>query len=165
MLQVLVQTFMSVAPKALNTFGIAMGFFVILGCIGMQLFAGKLYTCSDPSVQLRFAGAVRSLYGDDLHTWDPGCSGVDESGAARSWVNHDVSFDNMVEAVRTMMVLTTQDDWPGHMLAAMDARSKTEIPVQDFSWMLTFLFFFVSIVVCAMLVGCGSEGVGARVWE
>lgn len=40
----------------------------------------------------------------------------------------------------------------GHLLAAIDARSKTKIPVVDNAWLLTFIFFFVSIIVCAMVV-------------
>ena len=40
----------------------------------------------------------------------------------------------------------------GHLLAAIDSRSKTQIPVVDNAWVLTFIFFFVSIIVCAMVV-------------
>ena len=45
-LQVLVKTFISALGPACNTFGIALGVFVIMGCVGMQLFAAKLYRCS-----------------------------------------------------------------------------------------------------------------------
>ena len=40
-LQVLVKTFLSAVGPACNTFGIALGVFVIFGCVGMQLFAGS----------------------------------------------------------------------------------------------------------------------------
>ena len=96
-LQVLVKTFLSAVGPACNTFGIALGVFIILGCVGMQLFAGKLYRCSDPTVQLWFAGPVLSLSGQDLNSWDTGCSGVDGDGIERQWFNYDVDFDNIIQ--------------------------------------------------------------------
>jgi len=155
-LQLLVKTFIAAIIPAMNTFGIAFGVWMLLGCVGMQLFAGKMYRCSDPTVQTRFGGEVLSIQGQPLGSWDPGCVGVDDDGNARSWDNYDVSFDDIIQSVRTMVVLTTQDNWPGHMLEAFDARSKNEIPVIDgpseTNWILVFIFLFCSVLICAMVV-------------
>ena len=73
----------------------------------------------------------------------------------REWTDYDLSFDNVFWSVRTMIVLTTQDNWPGHFLTLIDARSKFEIPVIDFNWMswlFAFVFIFASIIICSMVV-------------
>ena len=99
----------------------------------------------DPKVQLRFPGEVTSIHGESLNTWDPGCDEIDDEGNMREWADYDLSFDDVFRSVRTMFVLTTQDNWPGHFLTLIDARSKFEIPVIDFnrmSWLFAFVFIF-----------------------
>jgi len=134
---------------------IALGVWTILGVVGMQFFNGKMYRCSDAQIQYRFPGEVKTVYGDPLNSWDPGCNGIDDDGNERSWGNYDLSFDDILQGVRTMFLLTTMDNWPGHMVEMMDARSKHEIPVYDFdflSWFWGIVFLFVSILVCGSVV-------------
>ena len=154
-LQTLVKTFVSSVGPASNTFAIAMGVWIIFGIAGMQLFSGNFYRCSDATVQYRFPGPVLSIYDDPLNSWDPGCQGVDDNGNERAWNNYDLSYDDILLGVKSMFLLTTMDNWPGHMVEFMDSRSKTAIPVYDSYWgtvWAAFFFLFFAIMVCGSVV-------------
>lgn len=66
----------------------------------MQLLSGRMYNCSDQLIHMK-----------------KDCVGFDDNGNARSWDRYDVHFDNIYQAVRSMFILATQDDWPEHMVS------------------------------------------------
>mmetsp|Transcript_31531 Transcript_31531/g.76314 ORF Transcript_31531/g.76314 Transcript_31531/m.76314 type:complete len:1933 (-) Transcript_31531:88-5886(-) len=133
-LRILVSTILSATKPVLNTLGIAIVTFALFGILGMQLLSGKMWTCSDP---LRFQK-------DD-------CRGIDEGGSPRKWVRADVHFDRIDQAIRSLFILATQDDWPEHMWAGIDATSSTTGAKQNHSLWL-FIFYVFCILVAGYLV-------------
>jgi hypothetical protein len=90
---------MSAVKPVLNTLCIAIAVFAVLGILGMQLLSGKMYSCSDPLIHYK-----------------KNCDGLDDEGNPRTWNRYDFHFDNIFQAIRTMFILATQDDWPSHMV-------------------------------------------------
>lgn len=90
---------MSATKPVLNTVSIAVGCFSVFGILGMQLLSGRMYNCSDQLIHMK-----------------RDCVGFHDDGNARSWDRYDVHFDNIYQAVRSMFILATQDDWPEHMV-------------------------------------------------
>uniref|UniRef100_A0A7S0VSM7 EF-hand domain-containing protein n=1 Tax=Hemiselmis tepida TaxID=464990 RepID=A0A7S0VSM7_9CRYP len=133
-LRVLVSTLLSAVRPVLNTTGIALAVFSVFGVLGMQLLSGKMRRCTDPTVF------------DRRH-----CIGFDDDGNPREWVNADNNFDNMYRAVMSIFILATQDDWPIHMWAGVDATAKLTGPKQNHNLPM-MLFYVVSIVLASYLV-------------
>jgi len=133
-LRVLVSTLLSAVRPVLNTTAIALAVFSVFGVLGMQLLSGKMKGCSDSSV---------------YHRRD--CVGFDVEGSPREWINADNNFDNMYRAVMSIFILATQDDWPIHMWAGVDATGKLTGPMQNHNLPM-MLFYVVSIVLASYLV-------------
>jgi len=72
----------------------------------MQFFQGKMYRCSDRTTQYRFPSSVESIFGESLGAFDAGCSGVDGNGSPRAWINHSINFDNIVNAIHAMVLVS-----------------------------------------------------------
>ena len=117
-LQTLVRTFLSAAGPAANTFGIALAAWTVLAAVGMQFFQGKMYRCSDHTIQYRFPSSVESIHGQSLDAYDPGCSGVDGTGSPRAWINHSINFDNIVNGIHAMVLSQTKRQTTSHLMTS-----------------------------------------------
>eukprot|EP00961_Rhodomonas_salina_P226713 3065690-Rhodomonas_salina.1 len=119
----------------MNTGAIALGVFAIFGILGMQLLSGKMNSCTDPM----------------RHRWKD-CNGIDDDGNVRSWEAYPVNFNNLLWAIRSMFVLSTQDDWPNHMWAGIDSTgSKKTGPVQN-SQLGLMIYYVACILIAGYLV-------------
>eukprot|EP00961_Rhodomonas_salina_P164213 2212062-Rhodomonas_salina.1 len=126
-LRILVSTIMSAVKPVLNTVSIALGVFAIFGILGMQILMGKMYSCADVQI-------------------------VNQADCEpRDWQNYPVNFDNLYYAVRSMFILATQDDWPDHMFAGVDATTTTTGPYQNNNPFLA-LYYIASILIAGYLV-------------
>ena len=74
---------------------------LIFAVIGVSLFKGKYYTCSGT--------------GPGINTKD------DCLKAGYDWSNSDSNFDNIIQAMRTLFILTTTEGWAGVMWTGIDA--------------------------------------------
>lgn len=79
------------------------GVFILLifAVIGVSLFKGKFFTCS--------------INGDEIITADD-C--IRNNG---DWSNSLSNFDNIIQAMRTLFILTTTEGWAGVMETGIDA--------------------------------------------
>jgi len=143
-LQVLVKTLLGAIKPAANTLAIAIAFFSVLGILGMQLLSGKMGGCSDMRISHRF----------DTETEEVtylGCRGLEEDGSPRDWGSYDINFDNFWQALRSMFIIATQDNWPGHMFAGIDARSSLLGPWEGNNKAM-FFFYLAAVLVSAFVV-------------
>ena len=96
-------------PAVSNVFGVVLSLQVVFAILGMQLFSGEMASCTDPTVLTREA-----------------CVGVAEDGMPRDWENDAMgSFDNFGEAMLTLYVMTTGDEWELTMFRTMDTLKAT----------------------------------------
>jgi hypothetical protein len=149
--------------RTIANVGVVLGFvWFMFALMGVQLFKGKLYQCSDPSFP---AGAPR--YGVANETFSGGIHGnetvwVVEPCTAefgRSWQRNDVNFDNLPRALLSLFIFASGEGWPDIMFAASDIVGVDVQPERDHSPLAAYYFviyialtsfFFVELFVGAI---------------
>ena len=134
--------FSSVKP-IIGTICIALGVYSLLGLVGMQIFLGKMGTCTDNKIQF-----MRD------------CWGPDDDGAERHWIQASANFNNLPQSVVTMFTLASQDNWPAFMFEGIDSVGAIQQPMgskyngtveyESFSQNANpgyFFFYFICIMV------------------
>ena len=102
-LRVVIDTLLMCAPSFINIFFLAMMVLSVFGILGVQLWGGKLWTCSDPDGE--------TLFGVDLNNCvEPNI-----------WKNADMHFDNIGRAMLTLFEVVSLELWLDVMYATMDA--------------------------------------------
>jgi hypothetical protein len=112
--QTLIQSVKGIAHVAL----LSLLNYLIFGILAIQLFAGKLYSCTDSSVTA-LADCVGTFVGDD--------------GLARTreWLSADRNFDNILRSILSLFQVSSGDDWGFIMYSGIDAQSTDEAPAKD----------------------------------
>lgn len=149
-LKLVVNSLIRACPEVFNVLLIFLLFVTVFAILGVQLFAGKLSSCSDPAVDTR-ARCVGTF--------------VDESGIERErgWFRAQLaSFDNFAYAAMALFELAHSEMWPDVMLLAMGARGVDEAPLEDVrdapasqialslyfvAWTLIGAFFVINLFV------------------
>lgn len=129
-LRILVSTLMSSVKPVMNTVGIALSVFAIFGVLGMQLLSGKMNYCSDNHVFRK----------ED-------CRGQLDDGSVRMWIKANVSFDNIFLAIRALFIIATQDSWPEHMWAGVDATGTKTGPYQNRNG--SYIIYYIACIMVA----------------
>ena len=97
---------------------------LIFAILGVSLFAGKMYTCSIPTITTR---AECEYY-------------------AGTWVNAPYHFDDVIHALVTLFDLTSPENWNDTMYRAIDTVNK-EVAMSANSSPVSGYFFVVFIIV------------------
>uniref|UniRef100_A0A8C6W4Q7 Voltage-dependent L-type calcium channel subunit alpha n=1 Tax=Nannospalax galili TaxID=1026970 RepID=A0A8C6W4Q7_NANGA len=111
----------------------------MFACIGVQLFKGKFYSCTDEAKHTpkECKGSfLIYLDGDVLRPL------VRE----RLWVNSDFSFDNVLSAMMALFTVSTFEGWP-----APDAHAEDEGPIYNYHVEIS-VFFIVYIIIIAFFM-------------
>ena len=111
--------------------------FVVFGVLGVQLFAGTFWRCTDPSV-----AGVAECHG----AFSDPATGHSE---ARAWVNAVLNFDHIGNAMLTLFVVSTRDRWFDVALDAMDATEAGRQPSAG-SNPAAALFFVAFVILAGM---------------
>ena len=111
--------------------------FVVFGVLGVQLFAGTFWRCTDPSV-----AGVAECFG----AFSDPATGHSE---ARAWVNAVLNFDHIGNAMLTLFVVSTRDRWFDVALDAMDATEAGRQPAAG-SNPAAALFFVAFVILAGM---------------
>ena len=127
-----VSSLLKALPKVSEVLVVVVALQAIFAIVGMQIFMGALASCSDPALTTREACV----------------------GGGHTWANQRTppsSFDSFWEAMLTLYVMMTGDDWQLVMFATMDATTPGHGPVRDdlslsaiFSLCWMFLGYFVA---------------------
>ncbi|XP_066934051.1 voltage-dependent T-type calcium channel subunit alpha-1H-like isoform X1 [Clytia hemisphaerica] len=142
-LKLVVQTLLFSLKPIGNTVLIATIFFIVFGILGVQQLKGKFYYCFGVTANL-----VRNKTECIQHP-----DGV--------WTNYQYNFDNLLEALMTLFVVSTKDGWIDIMRRGIDARGVDLAPRTNYAqWRILYFVSFLLIggfLVLNMIVGVVVE--------
>jgi len=131
---------------------IVWGLFAVLG---LHLFCGGMYACTGE--MLHGDGSSAGIYASDYsYLTKAQCTGSyvdshDLQAYRRVWRNADFNFDNIFNALYTMFVIATLDDWQTIMYRAIDSQRPDPAtleplpPIRDNN--MAVAFFFMLFVI------------------
>ncbi|XP_037711486.1 voltage-dependent calcium channel type D subunit alpha-1 isoform X4 [Drosophila subpulchrella] len=128
--------------------------------IGVQLFKGKFFKCSDGSKMKQ-----EDCYGTYL---------VYEEGDVhkprlkeREWSNNRFHFDDVAKGMLTLFTVSTFEGWPGLLYVSIDSNEENGGPIHNFRpivaayyiiYIIIIAFFMVNIFVGFVIVTFQNEG-------
>ena len=132
-LRLVINAVIASVPAISHVCLLGVGLMTVLSIMGMELFQGKMWYC----------------------TWLPaehaGVAANREQCAALggTWRNNKFNFDNFGEAMMSVFIISTGDNWQDIMYAAMDSVGVDKAPIRDHSgWAVAY---FILVVLVAML--------------
>lgn len=141
-LKLVVQTLLSSLRPIGNIVLICCTFFIIFGILGVQLFKGTFYHCIGENVT-----AVIDKNDCLNHGYE--------------WKNEKYNFDDLVQALMSLFVLSSRDGWVNIMYTGLDAVGVDKQPITNFNeWRLLYFISFILLVgffVLNMFVGVVVE--------
>uniref|UniRef100_A0A8C2SDN3 Voltage-dependent L-type calcium channel subunit alpha-1C n=1 Tax=Capra hircus TaxID=9925 RepID=A0A8C2SDN3_CAPHI len=96
----------------------------MFACIGVQLFKGKLYTCSDSSKQTE---------------------------AECNWENSKFDFDNVLAAMMALFTVSTFEGWPELLYRSIDSHTEDKGPIYNYRVEIS-VFFIIYIIIIAFFM-------------
>uniref|UniRef100_A0A8C5FW15 Voltage-dependent L-type calcium channel subunit alpha n=1 Tax=Gadus morhua TaxID=8049 RepID=A0A8C5FW15_GADMO len=116
----------------------------MFACIGVQLFKGRFYSCTDEA----------------KHTPDE-CKGtfvVYKDGdmnhpmvRERIWENSDFNFDNVLMGMLALFTVSTFEGWPQLLYKAVDANAINRGPIYNYRVEIS-IFFIIYIIIIAFFM-------------
>nr|XP_026689963.1 voltage-dependent L-type calcium channel subunit alpha-1D isoform X2 [Ciona intestinalis] len=116
----------------------------MFACIGVQLFKGRLYGCTDESKSTR-----EECKGDFYAIPQDGFG--QPHIKKREWVNNDFNYDNVLNAMLTLFVVATFEGWPALLYKSIDSWKEGVGPKYD-ARPAVALFYFIYIIVIAFFM-------------
>ncbi|XP_054859253.1 voltage-dependent L-type calcium channel subunit alpha-1F [Eublepharis macularius] len=116
----------------------------MFACIGVQLFKGKFYSCTDEAKHTpEDCKGTFIVYkdGDVTHPM------VRE----RIWLNSDFNFDNVPSGMMALFTVSTFEGWPSLLYKAIDANEENKGPIYNYRVEIS-IFFIVYIIVIAFFM-------------
>ncbi|XP_063064429.1 dihydropyridine-sensitive L-type skeletal muscle calcium channel subunit alpha-1-like [Engraulis encrasicolus] len=132
----------------------------IFACIGVQLFKGKFYSCTDPTKLTE--ETCQGNFIKHLTNAIP-----DTEVRPREWVNHDFSFDNIFSAMLTLFTVSTLEGWPELLYKAIDSdkedmgpvfNNRVDISIFFIIYIILIAFFMMNIFVGFVIVTFRAQG-------
>uniref|UniRef100_A0A336JZB9 Voltage-dependent calcium channel type A subunit alpha-1 n=1 Tax=Culicoides sonorensis TaxID=179676 RepID=A0A336JZB9_CULSO len=131
----------------------------IFAVIGVQLFNGKFFYCTDESKHTKedCQGSFFSFDSDSvLPREEP-----------RKWETQTFHYDNVATAMLTLFAVQTGEGWPQVLQNSMAATYEDKGPIQNFRiemsifyivYFVVFPFFFVNIFVALIIITFQEQG-------
>ncbi|XP_034027338.1 LOW QUALITY PROTEIN: voltage-dependent L-type calcium channel subunit alpha-1D-like [Thalassophryne amazonica] len=116
----------------------------MFACIGVQLFKGKFYRCTDEAKNTpEQCKGTFVVYkdGDVTHPM------VRE----RIWQNSDFNFDNVLMGMMALFTVSTFEGWPALLYKAIDANGENSGPIYNYRVEIS-IFFIVYIIIIAFFM-------------
>jgi len=135
----------------------------MFGVIGVQLFKGKFFICTDLSMNNN-----ETCQGEFITYQDGDINKplVEE----RIWERSEFHYDNIMHGMLTLFVVATFEGWPGILYVSIDSNEADIGPKQDyrphvfffyFTYLIIIAFFMINIFVGFVIVTFQSEGESA----
>ncbi|XP_028853746.1 calcium channel, voltage-dependent, L type, alpha 1S subunit, a [Denticeps clupeoides] len=132
----------------------------MFSCIGVQLFKGKFYACTDPSkmTELECKGNYIKHQEDALH---------EMVIRKREWINSDLNFDNVLNGMLALFTVSTFEGWPKLLYKAIDSNmedrgplynNRIEISIFFIFYLILIAFFMMNIFVGFVIVTFQEQG-------
>ncbi|KAM3598194.1 uncharacterized protein V6R79_014892 [Siganus canaliculatus] len=141
-LKLVVETLITSLRPIGNIVLICCAFFIVFGILGVQLFKGKFFHCEglDTRNITNKSDCLQANY---------------------RWIRRKYNFDNLIQALMSLFVLSCKDGWVNIMYDGLDAVGVGQQPVRNHNpWMLLYFISFLLIVsffVLNMFVGVVVE--------
>ncbi|TRY66853.1 hypothetical protein DNTS_033024 [Danionella cerebrum] len=116
----------------------------MFSCIGVQLFKGKLFYCTDPlqkTAEQCQGSFVKHIQGS-LH---------DMEISQRNWVNSDYNFDNVLNGMLALFTISTFEGWPELLYKAIDSNAVDMGPLYNNRVGIS-IFFVIYIIIIAFFM-------------
>jgi len=143
-LRCVVEAIIRCIPPFVNIAMVSTVFYLIFAILGVQFWAGKFWSCTDPSV----AGADEcwGTFEEDVHG-----DGV-ITNSTREWKNAPIHFDDVQQGMLTLFEVASLELWLDVMYNAMDVPDYLgQQPVKNSSpWYA--VYFVIFIVIGAFLI-------------
>nr|XP_047135692.1 voltage-dependent L-type calcium channel subunit alpha-1D isoform X2 [Hydra vulgaris] len=137
---------------------------LIFACIGVQLFKGKFYYCTDEIINNE--DECKGLYFKyDTNSYKD--IEMFPKEEPRNWENAKFHFDNVLNALVTLFVCSTEDNWPAKMYKAMDipkenvghlVKSYSFAGIYFIVFMVIFTFLIINIFVALIILTFQKQG-------
>ncbi|XP_041081104.1 voltage-dependent L-type calcium channel subunit alpha-1D-like [Polyodon spathula] len=133
----------------------------MFACIGVQLFKGKFYRCTDEAKTIpEECKGTYVVYkdGDVNHPMVRN----------RIWRNSDYNFDNVLSAMMALFTVSTFEGWPALLYKAIDSNgenigpvynNRVEISIFFIIYIIIIAFFMMNIFVGFVIVTFQEQGV------
>ncbi|XP_073086823.1 voltage-dependent L-type calcium channel subunit alpha-1D isoform X8 [Manis javanica] len=116
----------------------------MFACIGVQLFKGKFYRCTDEAKSNpEECRGLFILYKDG----DVDSPVVRE----RIWQNSDFNFDNVLSAMMALFTVSTFEGWPALLYKAIDSNGENVGPIHNHRVEIS-VFFIIYIIIVAFFM-------------
>merc|ERR1719312_2371778 len=155
---------MIVSVKSIgNIMAVTVLLIFMFGVIGVQLFKGKFFMCTDLSMDNN-----RTCQGEFITYADGDIN--KPIVEAREWVRSPFHYDNIMQAMLTLFVVATFEGWPGILYVSIDSNTPDLGSIQDyrpyvfffyFVYLIIIAFFMINIFVGFVIVTFQSEGEAA----
>uniref|UniRef100_A0A8D0AUV7 Voltage-dependent L-type calcium channel subunit alpha n=1 Tax=Sander lucioperca TaxID=283035 RepID=A0A8D0AUV7_SANLU len=116
----------------------------MFACIGVQLFKGKFFYCSDSSKQTY--AECRGFY----IMYKDGDVGKPER-SERKWENSDFNFDDVLQGMMALFAVSTFEGWPGLLYRAIDSHTEDVGPIYNYRVVIS-IFFIIYIIIIAFFM-------------
>ncbi|XP_077126455.1 voltage-dependent L-type calcium channel subunit alpha-1S [Ranitomeya variabilis] len=132
----------------------------MFSCIGVQLFKGKFFSCTDKTkiTQQECRG-----YYIDADDGDP----TQLQLKSRMWMHSDFHFDNVLSGMMSLFTISTFEGWPQLLYRAIDSHKedmgpiynyRIEIAVYFIVYIILIAFFMMNIFVGFVIVTFQEQG-------
>ncbi|CAF3545967.1 unnamed protein product [Rotaria sp. Silwood1] len=129
----------------------------MFACMGVQLFKGTFYSCTDKSMLNKedCKGYFLKIQDNQIYKED------------REWSNSKFHFDNVPQALLTLFTVATFEGWPTLLHTAIDSNGEGEGPIYNYrpfvapffiAFIIVIAFFMVNIFVGFVIVTFQNEG-------
>eukprot|EP01060_Flectonema_neradi_P018380 TRINITY_DN251_c8_g1_i2.p1 TRINITY_DN251_c8_g1~~TRINITY_DN251_c8_g1_i2.p1 ORF type:complete len:1907 (+),score=283.84 TRINITY_DN251_c8_g1_i2:95-5815(+) len=140
-IRVVCTVLLKVLPSVLKVTVVGILLWVIFGIIGVSSFKGRMYECSDPTVIYK---------ADCVGTYDAVVGNMSDPSATvvqpRVWGRYRVTFDNIGQAVLTLLEVQSTEGWSSIMWRVVDAGGPDEGPTKN-AHPYRVLFFIVFLLI------------------
>ncbi|KAM9344014.1 LOW QUALITY PROTEIN: voltage-dependent L-type calcium channel subunit alpha-1D [Pholidichthys leucotaenia] len=116
----------------------------MFACIGVQLFKGKFYRCTDDAKSSpEECKGTYILYNNG----DTALPVVKE----RIWYNSEFNFDNVLMAMMALFTVSTFEGWPTLLYKAIDSNRENMGPIYNYRIEIS-IFFIIYIIIIAFFM-------------
>ncbi|XP_075458517.1 voltage-dependent L-type calcium channel subunit alpha-1C isoform X7 [Ascaphus truei] len=116
----------------------------MFACIGVQLFKGKLYSCSDSSKNTEAECKGKYITYKDGDVSLP-------TMLDRNWENSKFDFDNVLTAMMALFTVSTFEGWPELLYRAIDSHTEDVGPIYNHRVEIS-IFFIIYIIIIAFFM-------------
>ncbi|XP_061622089.1 voltage-dependent L-type calcium channel subunit alpha-1D isoform X3 [Phyllopteryx taeniolatus] len=116
----------------------------MFACIGVQLFKGKFYRCTDDAKSSPDECKGTYILYNNGDTAPPMVK-------ERLWHNSDFNFDNVLMAMMALFTVSTFEGWPTLLYEAIDSNRENMGPIYNYRIEIS-IFFIIYIIIIAFFM-------------